>query len=394
MAVNDIVLVAPRRTAVGSFGGAFRDTKGTDLSVVIMQSIIENAGIDPVVIDDVVWGVSAQRSRYETNHARVASILAGVPFTSTAITVQRVCVSGVWAIIQGAQAIKSGDADVILSGGTESMSTMPYTVDGCRWGGKLGGVELNDPLLDGLHRMGIGPSMGMTAENLAEKYKISRQEQDELAYSSQMRACRAIEAGKFKDEIVPVPVKGRKGVVIVDTDEGPRADTTMEKLSKLKPVFKEGGTVTAGNSSSMNDASAGMLVMTEKKAAELGAKPVARVVSYALAGVDPDIMGIGPVPATQKALRKAGLKLEDIDLFEYNEAFAAQYLAVEKELKLNREITNVNGSGISIGHPIGASGARLMVSLINELGRRKARYGLASLCGGGGMGIAIIIEKI
>ncbi len=394
MAANDIVLVAPRRTAVGSFGGAFCNTPGPELTIPIMKNIIETSGIDPVVVDDVIWAVSAQRSRLETNHARVASLRAGIPYTSTGITVQRVCVSGVWVIIQAAQAIKAGDADVILAGGTESMSTMPYTVDGCRWGGRLGGVELNDPLLDGLHRLGAGPSMGLTAENLADKYKITREEQDEVAYNSHMRACRAIEAGKFKEEIIPIPVKSRKGVIMVDTDEGPRADTTLEKLAKLKPVFKEGGTVTAGNSSSMNDASAGYLVMTEKKAAELGCSPMARVVSYALAGVDPDIMGIGPVPATRKALQKSGLKLEDIDLFEYNEAFAAQYLACEKELKLNRAITNVNGSGISIGHPIGASGARIMVSLISELGRRKAKLGLAALCGGGGMGIAMIIEKL
>jgi acetyl-CoA C-acetyltransferase len=236
--------------------------------------------------------------------------------------------------------------------------------------------------------------MGITAENLAERYGISRQEQDEIAYNSHLRACRAIAAGKFREEIVPVAVKERKGVVAVDTDEGPRADTTLEKLAKLRPVFKEGGTVTAGNSSSMNDAAAGMLVMAEKRAAELGVTPVARVVSYALAGVDPDIMGIGPVPATRKALKRAAMKLDDMDLLEYNEAFAAQYLAVEKELGLNREITNVNGSGISIGHPIGASGARMTVSLINELCRRKARYGLVSLCGGGGMGIAMIIEKL
>ncbi len=393
MAANDIVLVAPIRTAVGSFGGVFKNTPGPELTIPIMKSIISTSGIDPAVIEDVIWAVSAQRSRLETNHARVASLRAGIPFTSTGITIQRVCISGVWVIIQAIQAIKAGDADVLLAGGTESMSTMPYTVDGCRWGGKLGGVELNDPLLDGLHRLGAGPSMGITAENLAEKYKISREEQDLIAYNSHMRACRAIDAGKFKDEILPIPVKERKGVVMIDTDEGPKAETTLEKLAKLKPVFKEGGTVTAGNSSSMNDASAGYLVMTEKKAAELSCTPVARVVSYALAGVDPDIMGIGPVPATQKALKRGGLKMEDIDLFEYNEAFAAQYLACEKELKLNREITNVNGSGISIGHPIGASGARIIVSLINELGRRKAKRGLAALCGGGGMGIAMIIEK-
>jgi acetyl-CoA C-acetyltransferase len=394
MAANDIVLVAPKRTAVGSFGGGFCNTPGPELTIPIMKSIVETSGIDPVVIDDVIWAVSAQRTRLETNHARVASLRAGIPYTCTGITVQRVCISGVWVIIQAAQAIRSGDADVLLVGGTESMSTMPYTVDGCRWGGRLGGVELNDPLLDGLHRLGAGPSMGMTAENLAEKYKITREEQDIVAYNSHMRACAAIAAGKFKDEILPIPVKGRKGVVMIDTDEGPRAETTLERLAKLKPVFKEGGTVTAGNSSSMNDASAGYLVMTEKKAGELGCTPVARVVSYGLAGVDPDIMGIGPVPATQKALKKGGLKMEDIDLFEYNEAFAAQYLACEKELKLNREITNVNGSGISIGHPIGASGARIMVSLISELGRRKAKLGLAALCGGGGMGIAMVIEKL
>lgn len=391
----DVVAAAPKRTAVGSFGGVFKNVKALDLSVAVMKAIVEEAGVDPVNIDDVIWGVAAQRTRDETNHARVAAIKAGFPFGVTGVTIQRVCVSSLWCVAQAAQAIKAGDAEVILAGGAESYSTMPYVVDGARWGGRMGGVEMSDPVVDGLHRIGVGPPMGITAENLAEKYGISREEQDELAYGSHMRACAAIKEGKFKEEIVPFPVPQRKGdPLIVDADEGPRPDTTVEKLAKLPPVFKKGGTVTAGNSSSMNDAASGLIVTTAEKAEKLGLTPMARIVSYALAGVDPDVMGIGPVPASQKALAKAGLSLSDMDLVEVNEAFAAQYLSVEKELGLNREITNVLGSGISLGHPIGATGCRMAASLLYEMRRRGNRYGLATLCGGGGIGLAMIFERL
>jgi acetyl-CoA C-acetyltransferase len=392
---TDIVLVAPKRTAIGSFGGVFRQTKAIDLSVTVMTAVVRAAGLDPALIDDVIWGVAAQRTRDETNHARVAALTAGFPETVPGLTIHRVCVSSLWSIAAGAQAIKAGDAEIILAGGTESYSTQPYVVDGARWGGRLGGVETSDPVLDGLHRLGVGPSMGLTAENLAEKYAITREEQDELACWSQARACRAVAEGVFEKEIVPVFIPQKKGEPLAVTlDEGPRPGTTMDKLAKLPPAFKPGGTVTAGNSSTMNDASAGVLVVSGAKARELGLTHMARIRSYALAGVDPAIMGLGPVPATQKALANAGLKLSDIELFEINEAFAAQYLAVEHELGLNRDITNVNGSGISLGHPIGATGCRLVTTLLHELERRGQTLGLAALCGGGGIGLAMVLERL
>lgn len=392
---TDIFIASPKRTAIGSYGGMFKDVKAPELSINVMRAVVEDSGVEAGLIDDVIWGVAAQRTRDETNHARVAALNAGFPDTVPGITIHRVCVSGMWAIAAGAQAIAAGDADVILAGGTESYSTQPYVVDGARWGGRLGNVETSDPVLDGLHRLGVGPPMGLTAENLADQYGISREEQDELACLSQARACQAIADGKFRDEITPVMIPQRRGEPLAaDTDEGPRPGTTMEKLAKLPPVFKKGGTVTAGNSSTMNDASAGVLVVSGEKVKELGLKPAARIVSYGLAGVNPDIMGIGPVPASVKALKKAGLKLEDMGLIEINEAFAAQYLAVEKKLGLNRDITNVNGSGISLGHPIGATGCRLVVSLVHEMERRGIQLGLAALCGGGGVGLAMILEKI
>ncbi len=395
MRETEIWVTAPRRTAVGSFGGAFRDVKAVDLSVAVMQAIVETAGIKPKEIDDVIWGVAAQRTRDETNHARVATMRAGFPESVTGVTVQRVCVSSLWAIAAATQAIRAGDAGVILAGGTESYSTAPYILDGARWGGRLGGVEMSDPVVDGLHRIGIGPPMGITAENLADRYAITRLEQDKLALSSHQRACRAAREGLFREEIVPFTIPQRRGEPrIVDRDEGPREDTTLEKLSVLPPAFKKGGTVTAGNSSSMNDASAGILVTSADEARRLSLRPMARIRSYAVAGVNPDFMGIGPVPATRKALEKAGLTLEDIDLIEVNEAFAAQYLAVEKELGLNREITNVNGSGISLGHPIGATGCRIVATLLHEMSRRSAKLGLATLCGGGGVAMAMIFERL
>lgn len=393
MTKDDIVITKALRTPVGSFGGAFREMKAPQLTVPLMRALCE--GIDPAIIDDVIWGVAYQRVRDETNHARVAAVQAGIPHTVPGVTIQRVCVSSLWCIASGMQAIRAGDAEVILAGGTESMSTVPYTLDALRWGSRLNHVEASDALWDGVTRIGIGPSMGITAENLADMHEISREEQDQLAYTSHMRAVKAIEQGNFHEEIVPVEVPQRKGAPkVVATDEGPRPDTTVEKLAKLSPIFKKDGTVTAGNASSMNDASAGVLIMRVRTAEQLGLTPIARILSYAIAGVDPDVMGISPVPASRKALEKANLTLRDIDLIEINEAFAAQYLAVEKELGLDREITNVNGSGISIGHPIGATGARISISLLYELRRRHAKRGLAALCGGGGVGMAMIFEIV
>lgn len=392
---SDVVIVSAARTAIGTYGGAFKDIRATDLTAPLMKEVIARAGIDPGLIDDVMWGCCYQRTKDETNMARVAALKAGIPVEVPAFTIHRTCTSAMQAVVSGTQAIKMDDASIVLAGGTESMSTVPYTLDGVRWGVKMNHVDLRDAMWDGLTELGTGVGMGMTAENLAENYNISREDQDELAYTSHMRATAAIREGRFKDEIMPFEIPQRKGdPKIVDTDEHPRPDTTLEKLAKLKPVFKKDGTVTAGNSSGINDASAGVLIMSFSKAKELGVAPLARIVSYAVAGVHPDIMGYGPVPATRKALAKAELTLDDIDLIEVNEAFAAQYLTVERELKLDREITNVNGSGVALGHPVGCTGVRLMITLLYEMKRRGNRLGLATLCSGGGMGMAMIIENL
>ncbi|MCB2141082.1 thiolase family protein [bacterium] len=391
---DDIVIVNALRTPIGAFGGAFKNIKAPELAVPVIKELLKKSEINPDLIDDVIFGCAYQRTRNETNLARVASIRAGIPYTVPGVTIQRVCTSAMWAIASGAQAIKAGDAQVILAGGVESMSTVPYTIDAMRWGARMMHVEANDALWDGLTSLGVGPAMGITAENLAEKYRITREEQDQVAYNSHIRAVKAEENGKFKDEIVPVLVpSGRDKYTSIKTDEGPRNDTSLEKLAKLRPIFKKDGTVTAGNSSSINDGAAGVIIMKYKKAEELGLKPMARIVSYAVAGVDPNIMGIGPVPASLKALSRANLTIKDLDLIEVNEAFAAQYLAVERELNLNRELTNVNGSGISMGHPVGATGCRIVVTLLHEMEKRESKYGLAALCGGGGVGMAIVVER-
>lgn len=392
---NEVVIVSAARTAIGTYGGMFKDVRAAELSAPLMKEVITRAGIDSGLIDDIYWGCCYQRTKDETNLARVAALKAGIAVEVPACTIHRTCTSAMQSVVSGTQAIKLGDASVILAGGTESMSTVPYTLDGIRWGVRMNHVELRDGMWDGLTQLGTGLGMGMTAETLASKYHISREDQDELSYTSQMRAVAAIKAGRFKEEIMPFPIAQQRGEPkIVDTDEHPKADTTLEKLAKLKPVFKKDGTVTAGNSSGINDASAGVLLMSLSKAKELGIRPLARIVSYAVAGVHPDIMGYGPVPSTRKALKKASLTLDQIDLVEVNEAFAAQYVCVERELKLSREITNVNGGGIALGHPVGCTGVRLIVSLLYEMKRRKSKLGLATLCSGGGMGMTVIIENL
>ena len=392
--MDDVVIVAAVRTPIGSYGGVFKEMRAPSLTVPVMQELVRRTAIDPGIIDDVIWGCCYQRTKDETNLARVAALQAGIPVEVPAVTIHRTCTSAMTSLVFGTQAIRSDDADVILAGGTESMSTVPFTVDEVRWGAQMKHVELRDAMWDGLTQLGSGVGMGITAENVAKRYNISREAQDELALLSQRRAVSAIKDGRFKDEIVVVTVPKRKSAgVVVDTDEHPRADVTLEKLSKMSPAFQKEGTVTAGNSSGINDGSAGVLIMSRSKAQSLGIRPLARVVSYAVAGVDPDYMGIGPVSATRKALQKAGLSLGDIDLWEVNEAFAAQYLAVEKELGLDRNITNVNGSGIALGHPVGASGIRIVVTLLHEMARRNLRTGLATLCSGGGMGMAVIVER-
>ena len=387
--MKDVVIVSAARTAIGKYGGNLAPLRAPDLTVPVMQEIIARAGISMELVDDVIWGCCFQRTKGEQDLARVAAIKAGFPVEVPGVTINRTCTSAMQAIIFGTQAIKSGDAEVIMAGGTESMSNVPYTLDQMRWGAKMDHVECRDALWDGLTTLGIGPAMGITAENLAEKYAITREEQDELAYQSNIKAVNAIRNRRFIEEIVAVNVKG----TVITEDEQPRADTSIEKLSKLKPIFKENGTVTAGNSSSINDGSAGVLLMSREKANSLGVKALCQISSYAVAGVPPEIMGIGPVPSTKKALQKAGLSLQQIQLLEINEAFASQYLAVEKELELNREIVNVNGSGIGLGHPVGASGARIVVSLLYEMIKRDLQVGLASLCSGGGMGVSLIIER-
>jgi acetyl-CoA C-acetyltransferase len=396
MDLYDVVIVSAVRTAIGSYGGQFRNTTAVPLGVPVMTEAIKRAGIDPAVIDDVGWGCCYQRARNEVNVARVTAIKSGVPVEVPAFTVMRVCTSSLWAMAQGFTAIRQGYNSVFLTGGVESMSTVPYTLDSIRWGARMNHVEVRDMMWDGVTSIGVGPAMGITAENLAEKYHISRDAQDELAYQSHMKAVAAIREGRFKEEIVPVEVPGAKGkTIIADTDEHPRPGTNPEALAKLKPTFKKDGTVTAGNASGISDGAVAVLIMRKERADALGVKPLARIVDFSVVGVDPDYMGWGPVPATQKLLDQTGLRLDDMDLIELHEAFAAQYLACEKGLGLKdrRDIVNVNGSGISLGHPVGATGARLVTTLLYEMRRRDVRYGLATLCGGGGLGMAAIIER-
>jgi len=391
---KDVVIVSACRLAIGKFGGMYANTSALELTIPVMQALVQRSGIDPELIDDCIWGCNYQRTNGENNLARVALVKAGLPITVPGITVHRNCTSSMSSVQLGYYQIKAGEADCIIAGGTDSMSNAQYTIDKMRYGTRIGHTEIRDSMWDSLTNLGIGPAMGITAENLATKYNISRKEQDELALLSHKRAIAAIDKGYFKKEIVPVEVKGQKGTIIADTDEHPRRDVTIEKLAALNPAFKDDGTVTAGNASGINDGAAGVILMSAKKAREVNAPIIGRIISTATAGVDPDIMGIGPVPASRKALEKAGLTLKDIQLVEVNEAFAAQYLACEKELGLNREITNVNGSGISLGHPVGATGVRLIVTLLHEMKRRNVQYGLATLCAGGGMGTAVVIEHI
>jgi acetyl-CoA C-acetyltransferase len=391
--MNDVVIVSACRTAIGRLGGMFKNVSALDLTIPVMRELVKRAGIEPGIIEDVIWGCNYQRTNGENNLARVAAVKAGFPVTVPGITIHRNCTSSMSSVQMAYYQIKCDEADVIMAGGTDSMSNAQYTADKMRYGANIGHTELRDSMWDSLTNLGVGPAMGITAENLAVKYDISREEQDKLALLSQQRAIRAIDDGLFKEEIIPVEVKGKKGVERFETDEHPRRDSNLETLAKLKPSFKDGGTVTAGNASGINDSSAGVIVMSAKKAKELGIAPMATIVSTATSGVDPDIMGIGPVSATQKAMEKAGLSLKDMELIELNEAFAAQYLACEKAMGLNPEITNVNGSGISLGHPVGATGVRIIITLLYEMKRRKLTRGLATLCAGGGMGTAMILKR-
>lgn len=388
------IIVSAVRTPIGVFGGSLRDISHSKLATLVMDEACKRVGFPKEDLDDVYWGVVMPRSD-ENGLARGAVLEAGIPDHVSAVQVNRACCSSMEAIRIASMAIRQGEANAIIAGGGESMSNVSYSIKNARWGLRIRHQELSDGVWDGLTDPYTGLIMGMTAENVAEKYNISREDQDELAFTSQMRAKKALEEGRFKDEIVPVVIPGKKGKpdIIVDTDEHPRPDTTLEKLSKLPPAFKEDGTVTAGNSSGINDGASAVLVLSAELANKLNTKSKWRVVGSAAVGVDPRIMGIGPIPAVKKLLKQTGYKLENMELIEINEAFAAAYLAVERELGLNREIVNVNGSGIALGHPIGNTGCRIVVSLIHEMEKRGVRLGLAALCGGSGHGQAIILEK-
>ena len=392
--MKDVVIVSACRTAIGTFGGMYRDFPAADLGAVVLKEAIRRAGIEPGQVDQAIFGCCMMRSD-ELNVARTIVLKAGLPFTVPGLTIQRQCASGMQAIVCGMQQIQLGESEIVAAGGVENMSRIPYVLYDMRWGARLGPKNAVDFLTHGLEDPIHHIHMGVTAENLAEKHGISRQEQDELAHTSQMRAVAAIREGKFNEEIIPVEIKDRKDkVTVCDTDEHPRASTTLEALAKLTPAFKKDGTVTAGNSSGLNDGGACLIIMSAEKAKALGCKPLARILDHQVAAVEPELMGYGPVPAVKKLLERRRMTLKDIELVEVNEAFAAQYLAVEKLLGLDRSITNVNGSGIALGHPVGATGARITITLLHELRRRKLRTGLATLCVGGGMGKALLIETM
>jgi len=393
--MNDIVIASAVRTAGGQFGGAFKRVSAVELGALTLQEAVQRAGIEPKQVDEVVFGTGWQAG-LGPNIGRLATVQGGLPQEVPAFTVNKRCGSSLRAVSLAAQMIKAGDAEVVLAGGAENTSQVPYIADGARWGNRMG----DGKLVDVMHKDGFmcplaGHLMGMTAETLVEKYNISREDQDAFAVESQNKAVAAVKEGRFKEEILPVEVPVGKGKTeIFDTEEIPREGVTVEKLAKLPPVFKKDGTVTAGNSCALCDAASAVMVMKKEKASELGIKPLARIVSYAHAGVDPAIMGMGPVPAVSKALKRAGLELKDIDLIELNEAFAAQVLAVEQELKWNRSKLNVHGGAVALGHPIGATGTKILTTLIYALKNRDKSLGLANLCIGGGQGVAIIIERL
>ena len=391
----ETVILSACRTPVGSFGGALKDVSAVDLGAVAIREAIARARVAPADVGDVVMGCVLQAGA-GMNVARQAALKAGLPIEVPAETVNRVCGSGLQAVVHAVEAIRVGYVDTVVAGGTESMSNAPYILKGARWGYRMGHGEVVDSMLqEGLTCAINAIHMGITAEEVASRYNVSRADQDAFAAESQRRAVEAIQNGSFKAEIVPVEVPQRKGdPVRVEVDEYPRAGTTVEKLAALKPAFKKDGTVTAGNASGINDGAAALVVTTDDQARKLGTPPLARILAYASTGVDPKIMGIGPVPAVRNVLARAGLELGDIDLFELNEAFAAQSVAVTRELAVDPQKVNVHGGAIALGHPIGASGARVLTTLIYALRARKLRYGIASLCIGGGMGIAMLVETI
>ncbi|MBQ2147560.1 MAG: acetyl-CoA C-acetyltransferase, partial [Firmicutes bacterium] len=385
--MREVVIASAARTPIGSFGGTLKNTPAVTLGKTAVEEAVKRAGIKPEQVDELVFGCVLQAGLGQ-NVARQVSLAAGLPIETPAMTINKVCGSGLRSVGLAAQIIKAGDADIVVAGGTESMSMAPYAMPAARWGARMFDAKMVDVMVnDGLWDAFNQYHMGMTAENVADQWGITREELDEFALKSQQKAEAAIKAGKFKDEIVPVVIPQKKGDPIVfDTDEFPKFGASLEKMAKLKPAFKKDGKVTAANASGINDSAAALVVMSADKAKELGITPLCKIVSYASAGVDPSIMGVGPIPASKKALEKAGLTVDDIDLFEANEAFAAQSVAVGRELQIPEEKLNVNGGAIALGHPIGASGARILITLIYEMKKRGCHKGLATLCIGGGMG--------
>ena len=393
--MREVVIASAVRTPIGKFGGSLKDVSARKLGAIVIKEALNRAGVDPAAVDEVIMGCVLQGGLGQ-NVSRQMSLDAGVPVEVPTMTINKVCGSGLRAVELAAQIIKAGDADIIVAGGAENMSATAYAMPAARWGARMFDTKMVDMMVnDGLWDAFNGYHMGITAENVAEQWGLTREQLDEFSVISQQRAEAAVDSGRFDDEIVPVTIPQRKGDPIVfSRDEHLTRGSSMEKVAKLKPAFKkDGGVVTAANASGINDSGAAVVVMSAEKAEELGIKPLCKIVSYASGGVDPSIMGVGPVPATRKALDKAGLKIEDIDLVEANEAFAAQSLAVRKELGLDPEKTNVNGGAIALGHPIGASGCRILVTLIHEMIKRDSKRGLATLCIGGGMGTSLIVER-
>jgi len=399
--MRDVVIVDAVRTPIGRYGGALRDVRPDDLAAVVISALIQRAGLDPGRVDDVILGCANQAGEDGRNVARMALLQAGLPAEVPGQTVNRLCGSGLQAVVTGYHAIRCGEADVVIAGGVESMTRAPFVVAKSpeAWSRRLEiydttlGPRFTNPRL-AEKWPGVAMALGETAEVVAERYGITREEQDRYALESQRRAARAIAEGRFREELVPVVIPGKGEPVVVEADEHPRPDVTLDRLAALRPAFRKDGTVTAGNSSGLNDGAAALLLMDSQTCAELHLRPLARIVSSAVAGVDPAVMGLGPVPATRKALARAGLQVEDIDLIELNEAFAAQVLACVWELGVPLERVNPNGGAIALGHPLGASGARILTTLVWELRRRQARYGLATMCIGVGQGIAMIVERI
>ena len=392
--MKEVVIVSALRTAIGSFGGAFKNVSAVDLGAEVIKKSLEQLNLLPEEVDEVILGNVLNAGKGQ-NVARQVSIAAGIPQGVPALTINQVCGSGLRSVMLAAQTIISGDNQVVIAGGTESMSQAAYVLDDYRWGARMGHGQVVDTMIkDGLTDSFYDIHMGITAENISELYQIDRETQDQLAVASQNKAEAAIKSGRFKDEIIPIHIpQKRKDDLIVDTDEFPRFGATLEGLSKLKPAFKKEGTVTAANASGINDGAAILIVMSKEKAEQLGLEPLVTIKAHATSGVDPLIMGSGPIPATRKALEKAGMTVADLDLVESNEAFAAQALCVVNELNIRPEIVNVNGGAIALGHPIGASGARVLVTLIHEMLKRDAHNGLATLCIGGGQGVSLIVER-